>query len=205
MPNPTNRSDHPVQDLAITGSVAGYVGIPADPVATALLPAPTTGDLHDLQGSGAPVDGVSEVQTLTFGGTPTGGTFKLRRSLVTAAITWANVNATLVAAIDAALEALASIGVGGVVTAVGTMTAGIGTITLTFAATGPQMAITIADNSMTGTAPTLTSAVTTPGAAGTGGGQAGPGSRYTDSAAGNLYLNGGTKIKPIWKLVTRAA
>lgn len=198
------QSDHPQQTVA-AGQVAGYVGVGADLPAPTLLPAQATGDVMELQGSGAPVDGVSEVQTLTFGGTPTGGTFKLRRSLITAAITWVNVNATLVANIDAALEALAAIGVGGVATAVGTMTAGIGTITLTFAAGGPQVLLAVADNSMTGTAPTLAVALTTAGVIGTGGGQAGPGTRYTDIVAGNLYLNGGSKVRPVWKLVTRAA
>lgn len=198
------QSDHPQQSVG-AGQVAGYVGIAADQPASAPLPAQSFGDVMELQGSGAPVDGVAEVQTLTIGGTPTGGTFKLRRSLTTAAIGWSATNATLVAAIDAALEALAAIGVGGVVTAVGTMTAGIGTITLAFAAGGPQVLLAIADNSLTGTSPTLAIAVTTPGVAGTGGGQAGIGSRYTDIAAGNLYLNGGTKVRPVWKLVTRAA
>lgn len=198
------QSDHPQQTVA-TGQVAGYIGIGADVPAPALLPAQSTGDVMELQGSGAPVDGVSEVQTLTFGGTPTGGTFKLRRSLITGPITWVAVNATLVANIDAALEALAAIGIGGVVTAVGTMTAGIGTIVLTFAAGGPQVLLAVADNSMTGTVPTLAVALTTAGVNGTGGGQAGPGARYTDVAAGNLYLNGGSKVKPVWKLVTRAA
>lgn len=203
MPDEKHYTDHPAIAVA-TGQVHGYVGAAAD-----LLPPPTTQpvatNVLDFEGSGAPVDGVPEVQTLTIGGTPTGGTFKLRRSQVSAPITWVAVNATLVAAIDAALEAIAAIGVGGVVTAVGTMTAGIGTITLTFAATGPQPLIAVDANNLTGTAPTLAIALTTAGVTGTGGGQAGPGARYTDIAAGQLYLNGGTKIRPVWKLVTRAA
>lgn len=197
------QSDHPQQSVA-TGQVHGYVGIAADPPAATLLPATAAGDVMDLQGSGAPTDGVAEVQTLTIGGTPTGGTFKLRRSLVTAPITWSNVNATLLAAIDSALEALAAIGVGGVATTAGTLTAGIGTVLLTFAAGGPQVLLAVDANNLTGTAPTLAIALTTPGVWGTGGGQAGPGARYTDVAAGNLYLNGGTKVRPVWKLVTRA-
>lgn len=40
--------------------------------------------------------------------------------------------------------------------------------------------------------------------AATGEGIAGPGSRYTDITGANLYLNGGTKAQPIWKLVVRA-
>lgn len=39
----------------------------------------------------------------------------------------------------------------------------------------------------------------------TGEGVAGIGSRYTDTTAGKLYINGGTKAQPVWKLVTSAA
>lgn len=38
----------------------------------------------------------------------------------------------------------------------------------------------------------------------TGEGLAGIGSRYTDITAGKLYLNGGTKAQPVWKIVTSA-
>lgn len=41
--------------------------------------------------------------------------------------------------------------------------------------------------------------------AATGEGTAGIGSLYIDTTAGKLYLNGGTKAQPIWKLVTSAA
>jgi hypothetical protein len=40
---------------------------------------------------------------------------------------------------------------------------------------------------------------------GTGAGFAGIGSEFTDTTAGNLYINGGTLASPVWKLVTRAA
>src|SRR5262245_2365994 len=117
--------------------------------------------------AGVPAAGTAEVQTLTIGGTPTGGTFKLSfQGFTTAAITWSNVNATLIAAIDSALEALPSVGTGNVTTAAGTVTAGIGTITLTFAGALAARAvptITVADNSMTGTSPTVAVAETTPG------------------------------------------
>src|SRR6185436_15715861 len=83
--------------------------------------------------SGAPTAGVNEVQTITIGGTPSGGTFVLSfDGFQTTAITWVAVNATLLASIDAALEALPNIGTGGVTTAAGTLTAGIGTLTVTF-------------------------------------------------------------------------
>lgn len=38
----------------------------------------------------------------------------------------------------------------------------------------------------------------------TGEGLAGPGSRYTDITNAKLYINGGTKAQPIWKIVTSA-
>src|SRR5690349_13030962 len=84
--------------------------------------------------AGTPSAGTDEVQTITVGGTPTGGTFTLTfQNRTTAAITWSATNNTLRDNVDAALEALPNIGTGGVTTAVGTMTAGIGTLTVTFA------------------------------------------------------------------------
>ena len=86
--------------------------------------------------SGAPAAGTNEVQTLTIGGTPTGGTFRLSyQGRRTGLIAWSATNNTLVANVDAALEALPTIGTGGVVTAAGTLTAGVGTITITFSGT----------------------------------------------------------------------
>jgi hypothetical protein len=108
------------------------------------------------------------VQTITFGGTPTGGTFTLTfQGVTTAAISWSATNATLVSNIDTALEALSTVGTGGVTTAVGTMTAGIGTITATFTGgnlTKKLLSVMTADaSSLTGTVPTVSVAVTTPG------------------------------------------
>lgn len=198
------RTDHPQQALGVATQVAGYIGVEATTTPPALLPA-QPGDTMNLEGAGVPADGTADVQTITIGGTPTGGTFKLRRlGLPTAAITWSNVNATLLAAIDAALEAFAGIGVGGVATAAGTLTAGIGTLTLTYSGPGPQPLIEVADNSMTGTAPTISAAATTPGVLGTGGGQAEKGSVYRDKTNGKAYINGGTKARPVWKIVTSA-
>src|ERR1043165_622967 len=86
-----------------------------------------------LTNAGAPGAGTSEIQTLTIGGTPTGGTFKLAfDGFTTATISWTVTDATLVSNIDAALEALPNIGAGGVTTAAGTVSSGIGTITITF-------------------------------------------------------------------------
>lgn len=155
--------------------------------------------------AGAPSAGTDEVQTITFGGTPTGGTFQLRfRGETTAAITWSSTNATLVGNIDAALGALGSVGgAANVTTAVGTMTSGIGTITVTFvAALGKQSVplITVADNSLTGTSPTLAVAETTPGVTATARGAA-KGAVLTDSTNANVYINRGTVSAPTWTLV----
>lgn len=137
----------------------------------------------------APVAGTNAVQTITIGGTPTGGTFALTcEGATTAAITWSATNATLVANIDAALEALPTVGTGGVVTAVGTAVAGIGTITCTFsgANTGlrPVAVMTVANNNMTGTTPTVAVALTTPGVEAT----------YRNAVTGQLLIRTDTGV-----------
>jgi len=172
--------------------------------AGAVIPGNNTipGALAHYRNAGAPTNGTTAVQTLTIGGTPTGGTFKLaHEGFTTGAITWSATNATLVANIDVALEALPSIGTGGVVTAVGTMTAGIGTITLTFSggnrALSPVTLITVASNSMTGTSPTAAVATTTPGVAPTARGAA-AGALLIDTTNKTLYQNTGTAAAPTW-------
>ena len=155
--------------------------------------------------AGAPVAGTDEVQTITFGGTPTGGTFKLAfKSKTTAAISWSATNATLVSNIDTALGALSTIGgASNVTTAVGTMTAGIGTITVTFVGALAKKAvplITVADNSLTGTDPTVAVTETTPGVSATARGAA-IGSRLIDTTNGKAYINTGTATVPTWTVV----
>lgn len=156
--------------------------------------------------AGAPVAGTDEIQTLTIGGTPTGGTFKLAfRGLTTAAITWTAVDATLVAAIDTALGALASVGGAANVTcAIGTLSSGIGTVTITFVAalgkTAIDSLITVADNSLTGTAPTLAIAETTPGVTATARGLA-VGAIVIDTTNAFQYINTGTAIAPTFTKV----
>jgi hypothetical protein len=150
--------------------------------------------------AGAPGTGTAAVQTLTIGGTPTGGTFRLaHQGFVTADITWTAVDATLVSRIDAALEALPSIGTGGVVTADSTLTSGIGDATLTFGK-APVSLVTVNKNALTGTLPTLAIAETTPGVAETAVG-APKGALLTDTTNGKLYINTGTAADPTWTLV----
>jgi hypothetical protein len=161
-----------------------------------------------MTGSGVPGAGTDEVQTLTIGGTPTGGTFTITfGGFTTAAITWTATDATLVSNIDAALEALPNIGTGGVTTAAGTVSSGIGTITLTFAGADKTakraQPLAVATSSLTGTNPTVVIAETTPGVTATGFGTL-PGGIYHDTTNGKAYVNTGTAAAPAWTVVGSA-
>jgi hypothetical protein len=149
--------------------------------------------------AGVPSAGTDEVQTLTIGGTPTGGTFALLfEGITTGDITWSATNATLLANINAALDA--AYGTSSVVAAAGSLTAGIGTVTLTFGANRGKQAVatmSVAHNSLTGTTPTLAIAETTPGVNATGRG-APKGALLIDSTNGTLYQNTGTATAPTW-------
>jgi hypothetical protein len=153
-----------------------------------------------LTNAGAPGAGTDEVQTITIGGTPTAGSFTLTfEGFTTAAIPWSNVNATLIASIDAALEALPTIGASNVTTAVGTMTAGIGTATVTFVAGLGKRAVPLMSwvSSLTGTSPTLAVTETTPGVTAFGIGSR-KGALVVDETNGALYQNTGTALAPTW-------
>lgn len=154
-----------------------------------------------LSSAGVPGVGTNAVQTLTIGGTPTGGTFRLAfEGFTTADITWSATNATLLANMQAALDALPSLGTNGLVAAAGTLTAGIGTVTLTAGgnrARQPIGLVTVANNSLTGTSPTLAMANTTPGVAAFGRG-APPGQAVIDTTNGKHYTNTGTALAPVW-------
>lgn len=150
-------------------------------------------------GAGAPAAGTSAVWTLTIGGTPTSGTFKIAvAGRVTAAITWSATNATLLANIDAALEALLGTTV---TTAAGSLTAGIGTITITLTgayAKRKSPAFTIANNSLAGTNLTLAIAETTPGVSPTARSSRRP-AMYVNETNGDAYVNtSGSVTAPTW-------
>lgn len=152
--------------------------------------------------AGVPVNGTSEVQTLTIGGTPTSGTFKLAfEGFNTAAITWSSTNNTLISNINTALRALASLGASEITAAAGSLSSGIGTVTLTFGGNRGKQAIgsliTVADNSLAGTGPTLAIAETTPGVDATGRG-APVGQPLLDTTNGVMYVNAGTALAPSW-------
>ena len=166
------------------------------------------GQPQSLSGSGVPVAGTDEIQTITIGGTPeTGSTFKLTYDGWTADVAWSAVSATLVGRIDAALEALPNIGTGGVTTADGTSTNGVGTFTVTFVAGNGKLNVALmvgsAFKKSDGTASdgTISVATTTPGVTATARGAA-KGTRYSDYANGVDYVNTGTALAPTWTAVS---
>jgi hypothetical protein len=143
-----------------------------------------------LSTAGAPTAGTTEVQTLTIGGTPDGGSMTFTfRGRTTEAVDWTATDATLIADIDAALEALDVIGTGGITAADGTLTSGIGTITLTFAGTQAKKAqpLIVCNSSLTGTAPTAVITETTPGVDASFR-TAPKGALLTDTTNGKLYI-----------------
>jgi hypothetical protein len=153
--------------------------------------------------AGAPVNGTNEVDTLTIQSGTSAGTFTLTTAggRTTAPITWSATDATLIANIDAAVEALNVVGTGGVTTAAGTGSSGIGTYTITF--TGKNAAsdaalLSIGTNSLTGgAAPTITT--TTAGVAGTFT-AAKTGDLLEDTTNGELYQNISTTAgAPNWQ------
>lgn len=161
-----------------------------------------TGLGHPIVNDGAPVAGTAEVQTITIGGAPeAGSTFVLSFGpFRSAPIAWSAVNATLVAAIDAALEALAGIGAAGVVVDVGTLVAGVGGATVTFAEKGPKPNLVGSDFKKadgTASAGTIAVAETTPGVLPTGVGSP-KGGKLVDSQNGVDYINTGTPVAPVW-------
>jgi len=151
--------------------------------------------------AGAPGGGTNEVQTLTIGGTPTGGTFKLVLDGVrTAAITWSATNATLLANINTALDA--TFGTSAIVATDSTLSAGIGDLLLTFSggAYAKRAVNTMtAVSSLTGTAPTLAIAETTPGVNATAIG-APKGADLRDTTNGKAYINTGSDTTPTWSV-----
>lgn len=164
------------------------------------------------QYAGVPSNGTSEIDTLTIQAATAGGTFTITiaNGRTSAPISWSATNATLVANVDAALEAMTQIGTGGVTTAVGTMTAGIGTITITMAGKNARMdfpLLSIGTNSLVAStptpdpsAPTLTT--TTPGVEATYR-SAKTGQLLVDTVTPDLYINDSvTAGSPTWTKVS---
>jgi hypothetical protein len=137
----------------------GFVRGPARILAAPLTQAPPAniGDIIKLTGSP-----VNEVQSLAVSGVPTAGTFRLAfKSVSTAAIAY---NAAA-AAVQAALEALSTIGTGNVVCAGGPLPGSPVTITFQGQLAGSNMPmITVTSTAFTGgTTPAVTVTETTPG------------------------------------------
>lgn len=152
--------------------------------------------------AGAPVAGANAVQTLTIGGTPTGGTFRVGLGgIITAAIPWGTNNAVMLSAINNALNQ--ALGPNEIVATAGTLAAGIGTIIFTFS--GPTAAkravqLMTAVNNLTGTSPTLAFAMTTAGVAATLR-DVQPGATMVDTTGKKAYINNGTPGNPAWVVV----
>lgn len=150
---------------------------------------------------GAPVNGTNEIQTVTFGAGITAGTFKLKtpNGEITGAITWSATNATLIANVDAALEALPSIGASGVVTADSTLSSGIGNLTVTFSganvAKHPIGAMTVTSQPTGGT---VSITASTPGVSPTGGAATEKGCILVRTDTGDGYINQGAPPNISW-------
>lgn len=154
--------------------------------------------------AGAPSAGTSAKWTLTIGGTPTAGTFRIIYGGETSgAITWSATNATLLSNINTALDAMNVFGAGDLVASDSTLTAGIGDLFLTFSANLAKLAIESAitvSSALTGTSPTLAVAETTPGVTATARGL-GKGVIVSDTTNGKAYINTGTALVPVWTVV----
>jgi len=150
---------------------------------------------------GAPVAGTNAIQTMTIGATPTGGTYTLRYlGLPTAPIAWNAVNVTLLASLQAALDAHPALGTNAVVATAGTLTAGVGTILLTFSGANHgrkvQPLIEVAVNALTPAA-TLGITTSTPGVDASHRG-APIGAPLIRTDTGVLHVNTGTPNAPTW-------
>lgn len=164
---------------------------------------PIKGALGVIPNAGAPSAGTNAIHTITIGGTPTAGSFTLTfDGYTSSAIAWSATNATLLANVDAAVEAMPNVGTGGVVTADATLSSGIGTFTLTSGGNLAKLAhnaFTVT-SSLTGTSPTLAIANGTPGVTATARG-CGVGTIVNDITNGKLYENTGTALIPVWTVV----
>lgn len=153
--------------------------------------------------SAAPTAGTDEVQSMVIGGTPSGGsTYSLNvLGFQTGNIGWFNVNATLLSALQAALDAIPGVGVNGIVATAGStpaLTAGVGQVLLTFSGANvskrAQSTITVITAPAGGT---LAITKATPGV------DMNPlyprkGALVVDENAGALLQNTGTPGSPTW-------
>ena len=161
------------------------------------------GTLGPLENAGAPTAAVNEVQTLTLSAVPASGTFRVAFEGQRTGLLAFNISAV---DMQTALRALSTIGANGVTVGL------VGQVyTVTFG--GGNMAglalplLSIEDNTVKDAglaAVTITPAQTVAGVTATGRGAA-PGALLIDTTTKKLYINGGTALVPVWKLVTSAA
>jgi hypothetical protein len=147
--------------------------------------------------AGAPSAGTNEVQTATLGGTGSGSTFKLKLDGVsTAAIAWSATNATLLANINAALDA--AFGASQIVATDSTLSSGLGDLLLTFSGSNfSKSAVnTMTAEVVTGSL-TVSVAETTAGVNATARGAL-AGASLTDTTNSVAYINTGTANAPTW-------
>jgi hypothetical protein len=153
--------------------------------------------------AGAPSAGTSEVQSLTTAGTPAGGTFKLAYEGVTSGTIGYNAGT---AAVQAALDAMNTLGTGNTLVAGSALNNAAGSpTTITFQGNLAQKnvsSLTLANNSLTGgTVPSVTIGTPTPGADATAR-DAATGELLIDVINGKLYINTSTTADtPTWTVV----
>lgn len=152
-------------------------------------------------GTGVPTSGTNEVQTLTIAAV-TGGSFTLSfDGYTTGDIPWSNVNATLLASIQAALDALPNLGASWIAATAGTLAAGLGTVLLTFSAGDVSKKavpnITADGTNLLGGGASVSVAKTTPGV--TASARSAPkGTPLMDTNTGQMYTNTGVAGAPVW-------
>jgi len=148
-------------DVVVTGSAGGPYTLAFQGKLADINTADMTVDVSNLS--------ISEVQTITFGGTVSGGTFTLTSSQggspqTTSAIAY---NATA-AQVQTALQALSNIGSGNVTVTGTTGTGGVLTVTYQGTLAKQDVAALTYTSSLTGTTPTITVATPTAGFTSTG-------------------------------------
>lgn len=156
----------------VRASVRNYSGQGASPCiypelarTDSVILAPGTYAQWTVLGQATTLTAANDVQTLTFGGTPTGGTFRLSfNGVLTAPITFDTTvgGAPLAENIRAALAALPQVGTGNV-TVSSSLTVPAVTFQGDLAARWQPLILVAANNMTSGTTATLTIAHTTPG------------------------------------------
>lgn len=161
---------------------------------------PGSGFSRVLPNAGVPGAGTNEVQTATLGGTGGTSTFKLSLGVITTGtIAWSSNNTTLLANINAALDA--AFGASEIVATSSTLASGLGDALLTFSGTTYQKSAvaTMTAAIVTG-ALTISIAETTPGVDATYRGWP-AGQSVIDTTNKIVYVNTGTATAPTWTKV----